>query len=52
MVKTSRKLDSNNFFDLKRFTSAQEKVYERVLAELKNGSKRSHWMWYIFPQLD
>jgi uncharacterized protein (DUF1810 family) len=38
--------------DLNRFISAQDKVYDRVLAELKNGRKRSHWMWYIFPQLD
>lgn len=52
MAKTTKKLDSNNLFDLKRFVSAQEKVYDRVLAELKNGSKRSHWMWYVFPQLD
>ena len=42
----------NDQFDLNRFTSAQDKVYDRVLAELKNGRKRSHWMWYIFPQLD
>ncbi len=38
--------------DLNRFISAQDEVYDRVLAELKNGHKRSHWMWYIFPQLD
>ena len=44
--------DPNNPFNLSRFVSAQEKVYEGVLKELKNGSKRSHWMWYIFPQLD
>ncbi len=39
-------------FDLKRFISAQEGVYERVLSELKMGRKRTHWMWYIFPQID
>ena len=39
-------------FDLNRFISAQDRVYDCVLAELKNGQKRSHWMWYIFPQLD
>ena len=44
--------DPNNPFNLSRFVSAQEKVYEGVLKELKNGNKRSHWMWYIFPQLD
>jgi uncharacterized protein (DUF1810 family) len=39
-------------FDLNRFISAQDKVYDRVLLQLKHGRKRSHWMWYIFPQLD
>jgi uncharacterized protein (DUF1810 family) len=39
-------------FDLNRFISAQDKVYDRVLLQLKHGCKRSHWMWYIFPQLD
>ena len=39
-------------YDLNRFLSAQEGVYERALAELKDGQKRTHWMWYIFPQID
>ncbi len=39
-------------YDLKRFLSAQEGVYERALAELTRGQKRTHWMWYIFPQFD
>jgi uncharacterized protein (DUF1810 family) len=39
-------------FDLSRFTSAQERVYKTVLAELKDGSKQTHWMWFIFPQID
>ena len=38
-------------FDLHRFVEAQAPVYERVLAELKNGRKQSHWMWFIFPQI-
>ncbi len=38
-------------FELARFTSAQERVYGTVLAELKSGWKRSHWMWYVFPQI-
>lgn len=38
-------------FDLSRFIAAQAGVYERALAELKRGEKRSHWMWFIFPQL-
>ena len=38
-------------FDLQRFVTAQEPVYQAVLAELRAGAKRSHWMWFIFPQL-
>ena len=52
MIKTSKKLAPNDPFDLHRFISEQDKVYDRVLEELRNGRKRSHWMWYIFPQLD
>ncbi|WP_285422516.1 DUF1810 domain-containing protein [Pseudomonas sp. efr-133-TYG-103a] len=37
--------------DLQRFLDAQEPVFERALAELQNGRKRSHWMWFVFPQL-
>ncbi len=43
---------SNDPHDLSRFVRAQQGVYERALAELQSGQKRSHWMWYIFPQLD
>jgi uncharacterized protein (DUF1810 family) len=39
-------------YDLNRFISAQEGVYDRALAELRGGQKRSHWMWYIFPQIE
>ena len=35
---------------LSRFLQAQERDYEQALAELREGRKRSHWMWYIFPQ--
>lgn len=38
-------------FDLQRFVEAQAPVYERVRAELRNGRKHSHWMWYVFPQI-
>jgi uncharacterized protein (DUF1810 family) len=38
-------------FDLERFVQAQETVYSRVVAELREGRKRSHWMWFIFPQI-
>jgi len=37
--------------DLERFVSAQQDVYERALAELRAGDKRSHWMWFVFPQI-
>ena len=39
-------------FDLKRFVDAQKDDYATALAELRAGRKRSHWMWYSFPQLD
>ena len=38
--------------DLNRFVLAQRDDYEHALAEIKSGRKRSHWMWYIFPQID
>ncbi|HET6515333.1 MAG TPA: DUF1810 domain-containing protein [Thermodesulfovibrionales bacterium] len=39
-------------YDLNRFLSAQGGVYERALAELRAGEKQTHWMWFIFPQID
>ena len=36
---------------MERFVDAQERVYERALAEVKSGKKLTHWIWYIFPQL-
>lgn len=36
---------------LQRFVEAQATDYQPALAEIKNGRKRSHWMWYIFPQI-
>ena len=41
----------DNPHDLDRFVEAQAGDYERALAELRSGRKRSHWMWYVFPQL-
>jgi uncharacterized protein (DUF1810 family) len=38
-------------FDLDRFVSAQAAMYPQVLAELQAGEKRSHWIWFIFPQM-
>jgi uncharacterized protein (DUF1810 family) len=38
-------------YNLRRFIEAQDQIYAAVLDELRAGNKRSHWMWYIFPQL-
>jgi uncharacterized protein (DUF1810 family) len=38
-------------YDLQRFVDAQNPVYDRVRAELQEGRKQSHWMWFIFPQI-
>jgi uncharacterized protein (DUF1810 family) len=40
----------NDAYDLNRFLEAQEADYDRALAEIRSGRKRSHWMWYMFPQ--
>ncbi len=40
--------DSN---DLRRFITAQEPVFSDVLSELRRGQKRTHWMWFVFPQI-
>ena len=37
--------------DLDRFVAAQDGSYQRALAEMRAGAKRSHWMWWIFPQI-
>jgi uncharacterized protein (DUF1810 family) len=39
-------------FNLSRFVQAQDETYTQALSELKLGRKESHWMWYLFPQLD
>jgi uncharacterized protein (DUF1810 family) len=41
----------SNRFDLQRFVDAQSPVYDEVCVELRNGHKRGHWIWFIFPQL-
>ncbi|RPH50566.1 MAG: DUF1810 domain-containing protein [Lysobacterales bacterium] len=38
-------------FNLQRFVTAQQHVFDKVTAELRSGEKRSHWMWFIFPQV-
>jgi uncharacterized protein (DUF1810 family) len=43
--------DGADPFDLRRFVDAQDRMYDAVLAELRAGAKRSHWIWFVFPQL-
>jgi uncharacterized protein (DUF1810 family) len=38
-------------YDLQRFVAAQNPVFDQVRAELGAGRKRSHWMWFVFPQI-
>ena len=44
--------NSTDPYNLTRFVRAQETAYAQALSEISNGRKRTHWMWYIFPQLD
>jgi uncharacterized protein (DUF1810 family) len=39
-------------YDLQRFVAAQDPVFDQVRAELRAGCKRSHWMWFVFPQIE
>jgi len=52
MLKANDTINHEDPFGLNRFISAQDEVYDRVLTELKSGTKRTHWMWFIFPQID
>jgi uncharacterized protein (DUF1810 family) len=47
-----RDVDSGDPYDLARFVTAQAQNYSAALAEIRNGRKTSHWMWYVFPQFD
>ncbi len=44
--------DPRHPYDLDRFLRAQAENYEQALSEIRSGRKRTHWMWYIFPQID
>ncbi len=52
MIQIDKASNRGDPYDLNRFISAQVDVYDRALAELRGGLKRSHWMWYIFPQIE
>jgi uncharacterized protein (DUF1810 family) len=45
-------LSEKTRFDLDRFVRAQVSVYDQALAELRSGRKRTHWIWFIFPQIE
>ena len=40
------------FYDLQRFLRAQDHMYAQALQEIRNGKKTTHWIWYIFPQME
>jgi len=44
-------MTSGDPFDLQRFVDAQAQIFPLALGEIENGRKRSHWMWFVFPQL-
>lgn len=51
MAIASQTAGAGDPYDLNRFVQAQQGDYERALTEIRGGRKRSHWMWYIFPQV-
>jgi uncharacterized protein (DUF1810 family) len=40
-----------DLYDLQRFVAAQDPVYEAIRTELRSGRKKTHWMWFVFPQI-
>lgn len=44
-------MNTTDTFDLSRFVTTQEGVYETALREIRDGRKQGHWMWFIFPQI-
>lgn len=52
MAETGTFISGADPYNLARFIEAQERHYHEALSEIRSGRKRSHWMWYIFPQFD
>ena len=52
MSDTRKPTGADDPYNLERFLQAQEADYARALAEIQAGRKRSHWIWYIFPQVE
>ena len=42
----------DDYYDLYRFVEAQDQIYDQVYSELRQGLKLTHWMWFVFPQLE
>lgn len=51
MTKLNRRTNRRKVHNLERFVKAQDLDYDTALSEIKGGFKRSHWIWYVFPQL-
>ena len=52
LAATPASMSREDPYDLARFVRAQEPDYDQAMSEIRGGRKRSHWMWYIFPQFD
>src|SRR5262249_13660731 len=52
MASSTRSNGTGDLHNLSRFVQAQEGIYSQALAEIRSGRKRTHWMWYIFPQFE
>jgi len=52
MMDSNELLSAEDPYDLNRFLRAQANDYVQALSEIQSGRKRSHWIWYIFPQID
>ena len=49
-TKTTDASPNRDPFDLSRFVAAQDPIYPEALSEIRAGHKRTHWMWFVFPQ--
>ena len=52
MIDKADRASGSDPFELSRFLKGQDRVYDRVLSELRSGRKRTHWMWFVFPQIE
>ena len=52
MIDKADRASGSDPFELSRFLKGQDRVYDRVLSELRSGRKRTHWMWFVVPQIE